>query len=360
VATVNRPPPKKGEAVNYLERLTDKISDVTLFRDVDEETALERHRLLQAIMLILRRSIVPEEGMSPEDLGNEKKEANAARLQLTLANYGLMDAAIALFDTENLETLLGALRTATVLVTGGNEPVQEALYAYFVASPDPHFFTRCVRSFADARRLLKERRIAAMEGRAKKENGETSVIGADADDDDEELDALRAELQALASSSIEGTDESVLMQQLVFLKEMCEGHFRPLQDYLRFQHDNSKSFDLVKEMAMFGIFVESTVSWVPAKRELVNGGIATQVYRSLTEFCQGSPENVRTVADAKVPMAINKFVKRLLALPASAARAMMTSADVLHLLAAGTCVDLVVGVGVCVCVCVCVCVVVRV
>ncbi len=70
---------------------------------------------------------------------------------------------------------------------------------------------------------------------------------------------------------------------LLFLQNLCEGHFTWMKDYLRKQYDNTKSVNLVKEVALFGSELERSIN--------LNMSLGIQLFRTLTEFCSGCPRN---------------------------------------------------------------------
>ena len=54
-------------------------------------------------------------------------------------------------------------------------------------------------------------------------------------------------------------EEEFTMMTLKLLKEMCEGHYRDIQDYLRNQKGKSKTYNLVEEICQFALFIDRYV-----------------------------------------------------------------------------------------------------
>jgi hypothetical protein len=70
---------------------------------------------------------------------------------------------------------------------------------------------------------------------------------------------------------------------LRFLQLLCEGHNLDMQNYLRYQTESSsESYDLISETAAYLEAVEREI-------DATNIKIATQLFTSLTEYCQGTP-----------------------------------------------------------------------
>ncbi len=75
------------------------------------------------------------------------------------------------------------------------------------------------------------------------------------------------------------SDRSFVCDVLSFVKNLCEGHFLPMQNLLRKQDACDHSVDLVTAVAQFVIELESSIS-------PLNIDIAIQAFETLTEFLQ--------------------------------------------------------------------------
>ena len=87
-------------------------------------------------------------------------------------------------------------------------------------------------------------------------------------------------LEILLDDDEEFKETGFIGEVLRFLQLLCEGHNDCLQNYLRSQTNNIKSYDLISETATFLEALYHEIN--PATIE-----VAVQCFESLTEFCQG-------------------------------------------------------------------------
>jgi hypothetical protein len=153
----------------------------------------------------------------------------------------------------------------------------------FTDTPDPAFFVHVTGALQTAKRALKERKGAA----------NVAARAGTVEDDDFSMAALR-DRDRRRTEHLEARHETdYWIWVLRFLKEMCEGHYFDLQEYLRVQHDNSKTYNVVEQVALFGVFVEKYVEiYIPTdietnlslgKYDVRYGDLMLQIYRTLTE-----------------------------------------------------------------------------
>ncbi|ELT91343.1 hypothetical protein CAPTEDRAFT_201920 [Capitella teleta] len=101
---------------------------------------------------------------------------------------------------------------------------------------------------------------------------------------------------------IDQKDDGYIELVLRVLARMCDGQHRGLQDYLREQPDNMKSFNIVAETAQFVNLVYSNVN-------AQNIVLATQLFETLNEFTVGNQSNRSVMLNSKVIDYIN-FILR--------------------------------------------------
>ena len=84
-----------------------------------------------------------------------------------------------------------------------------------------------------------------------------------------------AELRPLAP-----LDVGVATQVLRFVQLLCEGHYSPMQNYLRTQEGNRTNINLLHELVNSLLVVERTLSSLTI-------GMACQLYQTIIELVQG-------------------------------------------------------------------------
>ncbi|XP_064627454.1 inositol 1,4,5-trisphosphate receptor type 1-like isoform X9 [Lineus longissimus] len=100
----------------------------------------------------------------------------------------------------------------------------------------------------------------------------------------------------------EAKDDGYIALVLKVLARVCDGQHRGLQDYLREQPDNVKSFNIVAETAQYLNALYSNIN-----ADTID--LAIQLFNTLNEFCAGNQENRAAVYDNKVIDYIN-FILR--------------------------------------------------
>ncbi|PVD21456.1 hypothetical protein C0Q70_19629 [Pomacea canaliculata] len=101
---------------------------------------------------------------------------------------------------------------------------------------------------------------------------------------------------------LEYKDDGYIELVLKLLARICDGQHTGLQNYLREQPDNVKSFNIVGETAQFLNVVYTTIT-----NKTID--LVIQLFSTLTEFCSGNQENRVSVYDKKVIDYIN-FILR--------------------------------------------------
>lgn len=130
----------------------------------------------------------------------------------------------------------------------------------------------------------------------------------DQDSEEIELDTLTV-VQNEQNEIVEETDEVEQKQDdgyielvLRVLARMCDGQHKGLQDYLREQPDNMKSFNIVAETTQF-------VNLVYSNMNSSNIDLAIQLFDTLNEFTVGNQANRSVLLNSKVIDYVN-FILR--------------------------------------------------
>lgn len=99
-----------------------------------------------------------------------------------------------------------------------------------------------------------------------------------------------------------GVDRSFVNEVMALLKNLCEGHYLPMQDLLRIQPSCEHSVDLVTSVAVFVTELEGSIS-------PLNVATARQAFETLTEFIQGPCRgNVHAMLKTQLGESINRIV----------------------------------------------------
>ncbi|PAA56314.1 hypothetical protein BOX15_Mlig033347g5, partial [Macrostomum lignano] len=125
-------------------------------------------------------------------------------------------------------------------------------------------------------------------------------------DDAEEFEDPAAAQQQQQSGSPEETismkDDGYIALVLKVLASICDGQHFGLQNYLREQPDNIKSFNIVAEVSQF-----INVAYSNINADTID--LLIQLFSTVNEFCAGNQENRSTVYDNKIIDYIN-FIMR--------------------------------------------------
>ncbi|CAN0165193.1 unnamed protein product, partial [Scytosiphon promiscuus] len=105
----------------------------------------------------------------------------------------------------------------------------------------------------------------------------------------------------------EQDEVSSLSALMEFLRLLCENHYLEMQDYMRTQPDNMRSYNLVTEVCT----LLQGLEWVVLDDvrywgiDSTNIGLAYTVVRTLVEFAQGNEENKMAIATPSLSASIN-------------------------------------------------------
>ncbi|KAH9498183.1 hypothetical protein Btru_007903 [Bulinus truncatus] len=115
--------------------------------------------------------------------------------------------------------------------------------------------------------------------------------------EDQESDTIEAD-----TSAFEYRNDGYIELVLKVMARMCDGQNKHLQDYLREQPDNVKSFDIIAEVTRFLNVVYSNIN-------SKNIDLVIQLFETMNEFTAGNQENRVVIYDNKIIDYIN-FILR--------------------------------------------------
>ncbi|KAH3769470.1 hypothetical protein DPMN_170739 [Dreissena polymorpha] len=134
--------------------------------------------------------------------------------------------------------------------------------------------------------------------------GEIELVNVAVEDDadDESPEAMSAEMDASVADMLQYKDDGCIELVLKVLARICDGQHVGLQNYLREQPDNVKSFNIIGETAQFLNVVYSSIN----SRTV---DLVIQLFSTLNEFCSGNQENREVIYNKKAIDYIN-FILR--------------------------------------------------
>ncbi|XP_059139568.1 inositol 1,4,5-trisphosphate receptor type 1-like isoform X3 [Physella acuta] len=154
---------------------------------------------------------------------------------------------------------------------------------------DTEALIECGRSDIEMKEVLVNAEMAALESVKRKDLHHMSLSLTEALDDG-------------VKDMLEYKDDGYIELVLKLLARICDGQHAGLQNYLREQPDNVKSFSIVAETAQFVNVVYTTINTTTID-------LVIQLFHTLNEFCSGNQENRVVVYDMKVIDYIN-FILR--------------------------------------------------
>nr|XP_022341734.1 inositol 1,4,5-trisphosphate receptor type 2-like isoform X7 [Crassostrea virginica] len=122
------------------------------------------------------------------------------------------------------------------------------------------------------------------------------------EDEEKAAEEMIATMNEGVVDMLEYKDDGYIELIFKLLARICDGQHFGLQNYLREQPDNVKSFNIVGETAQFLNVVYTTIN-----RKTIN--LIIQLFNTLNEFCSGNQENRVVVYDRKLVDYIN-FILR--------------------------------------------------
>nr|XP_019924346.2 inositol 1,4,5-trisphosphate receptor type 1 isoform X2 [Crassostrea gigas] len=133
-------------------------------------------------------------------------------------------------------------------------------------------------------------------------DSEPTVMVAVEEDEEKAAEEMIATMNEGVVDMLEYKDDGYIELIFKLLARICDGQHFGLQNYLREQPDNVKSFNIVGETAQFLNVVYTTIN-----KKTIN--LIIQLFNTLNEFCSGNQENRVVVYDRKLVDYIN-FILR--------------------------------------------------
>ncbi|KAJ9076642.1 hypothetical protein DSO57_1024190 [Entomophthora muscae] len=244
-------------------------------------------------------------------------------IQNELDNFGCTNMAEQLLSSDSVAISEAALELLVVLLSGGNRQVQNTLEDYFMGTRQERFFhfahfsiRQSITTIEQAKQMLftnrKHLRPPSMPVRThtSRRKARSTVRLSSLKLEDERLRVER-EAQAgtlvevendlgLLTSDREEIERKTKMMRLIQL--FVEGHNFNLQNYLRNQPDNIKSFDLIKDIVDY---FRSIVSI--AHTNIIE--LIIQTIDTITELAQGCVKNQIHIFNCKIVQTVNAILR---------------------------------------------------
>eukprot|EP00040_Diaphanoeca_grandis_P037640 m.247298 g.247298 ORF g.247298 m.247298 type:complete len:2916 (-) comp33854_c0_seq10:851-9598(-) len=275
--------------------------------------------VIVAAMQAIRAVCVNEEHMGGK-LSHLQSQLVKAKVVLPIAT---------LLGSSNPIVQQEVLAVLTTLLRDGYADSQKAFARYFLGTREETFFldvTKLIHQSSDAmqeqRDLLKQKEAAENARNNVRETMLTTV----AQNTGKQIAELMAEVPnpayeddpILSNGGDAGDDLGDIGNiRLVFcvLQSLCEGHNTILQDYLRDQPDNGKSFNLVVLVAEFlPTLTEEFLINKDEKRGKAAAEssvrILIQSFETLIEFAQGNRDNQRHIFNARSIDSVNEIMRK--------------------------------------------------
>ncbi|KAI9202390.1 uncharacterized protein BJ171DRAFT_584291 [Polychytrium aggregatum] len=201
--------------------------------------------------------------------------------------------------------LAAALQLMIAILDGGNAEAQRTLQTYWQGTREERFFYCIHNRIQGSINLLKETKDL-MQYVNRKESRHASTVDLGGYPQNLSLQDSMSSLAQIQSDVFAGTskdsdghrDWAITRSVMRLLQLLVEGHNLPLQDYVRIQPDNIKTFDLVKDT------VEYLHAVVPVASK-VNVDVIVQVLNTIIDLAQGCTANQVNIFNAKIIQPIN-------------------------------------------------------
>lgn len=220
-------------------------------------------------------------------------ESLAYALQVVFNDLGMMNVVISLSSIEDDVICYSALRLGVAILNGGNRSVQKSLLQYFLTHEEG-FFHNIRDMFRKG--VVHFTRINAEHQSSMLRRGLSGAVARVSDDSANMhlVEALRPRVAlehtgegSTAFMSLSGWPRArgsgylaLLANIYRLLQLLCEGHVPGMQNYIRAQHDNLHSANMVHESMK--LLSETCVFITPANLNVVSQG-----FDFVTEACQG-------------------------------------------------------------------------
>lgn len=283
---------------------------------------------------ILRALVVNEERKLPENWETrssspkiKKLTDNIRETQNAINSHNAIITALPLTARRNEAVTKEVLAFIVIMLFNANRSVQKSMYDYFISTREEVFFMACRYWMQASTNSIKEKRYLMTQQQARlKESGNTLnnpsafyTVGRKAMQqiqgyeqklrrdkfngwENDETDAAMTPMMENMAEMFQYKDDGHIELVLKLFARLCDGQNTGIQNYLREQPDNIKSFNIVAETAQFLNIVYSNIN--DKTIDLV-----IQLFSTLNEFCSGNQENRVVMHDRKIIDYIN-FILR--------------------------------------------------
>ncbi|KAI8621777.1 hypothetical protein BC830DRAFT_1163501 [Chytriomyces sp. MP71] len=236
-----------------------------------------------------------------------KAENAKVALQCLLNELGCTLMAERLLTSDRAGVFSASMRVLIVLLDGGNKDVQNTLESYWLGTREERFFY-CIHE------AIKKSTVKVQELRHQADNlssnerirdnqsqGSASINGDSIPPSVSYTKSMASESDSRSVAGSGGAQDgeySAIRSVMRLLQLLVEGHNFRIQEYMRVQPDNIKTFNLIKDVVEFlqAIVSFDTPQVVP---------VMIQVFDTLTDLSQGCTANQVTIFKAKIVQAVN-------------------------------------------------------
>ncbi|ORY28919.1 hypothetical protein BCR33DRAFT_724882 [Rhizoclosmatium globosum] len=254
-----------------------------------------------------------------------KAEMRKVNVQKLLSELGCTLMAERLLTSERPGVFCPSLRVLIVLLDGGNKDIQNTLESYWLGTREERFFYcihETIKKFViqvRETRSQQEAQILNGDPRSSESNGEEGAESSRGINKSRSMFSIDSLDQPTGSSfnissaktvnlvdspsvagsgGIEDGEYSAIRSVMRLLQLLVEGHNFRIQEYMRVQPDNIKTFNLIRQVVDFLHSVVSidSVQIIP---------VLIQVFDTLIDLSQGCSQNQVTIFQSKVVHAVN-------------------------------------------------------
>ena len=252
--------------------------------------------------------------------------------QSRIARYGGATMIIQLMSLPDLpeSVITAAYRLGNALLINGHSEVQDIIYdALSNSRYDEKLFSELVGLFHKSIRFIHERKHKKVAGdlfaltrdpagaRRPSTAGDSPARPAADLEKRPKRRSAALELQRTHLNEVSGmysTSHEFMISVLNFISKMCANHNKQIQDYLREQPDNIRSYNVVSELVGYLAEIEwvldlySNSNMWNLNHQTIR--LAGNVLSSLSEVVQGNMENTRTIARPNLIYCLNDLLEQ--------------------------------------------------
>ncbi|KAJ3115205.1 hypothetical protein HK100_001428, partial [Physocladia obscura] len=248
----------------------------------------------------------------------QKAENHKIQVQKLLNQLGCTLMAERLLTSDRGGVFTSSLRTLIVLLDGGNKEIQDTLENYWLGTREERFFyciheaikkfiiqVRETKQQSDSQAISNASRLSgtSLSNTMLNLNYSTSQTSIDEFGSMSSISQIRAmndnDYPSVAGSGgSEDGEYSAIRSVMRLLQLLVEGHNFHIQEYMRIQPDNIKTFNLIRQVVDFlhAVIVIEDIQVIP---------VVIQVFDTLIDLSQGCTQNQVTIFQSKIVSAVN-------------------------------------------------------